>query len=84
MKDHLPIPRETVARIAAKAGIAVPGHASIREIVYLVNQIEKETGISFIRMEMGVPGLPPPEIATEAEISALKKGVAAVYPRSKV
>jgi aspartate/methionine/tyrosine aminotransferase len=80
MKDHLPIPREIVNRIASKAGIAVPGHASIREIVYLVNQVEKETGISFIRMEMGVPGLPPPGIATEAEISALKKGVAAVYP----
>jgi len=80
MKDHLPISPEIVKRIAVKAGIAVPGHASIREIVYLVNQVEKETGISFIRMEMGVPGLPPPEIATEAEINALKKGVAAVYP----
>ncbi len=31
-------------------------------------------------MEMGVPGLPAPEIAIEAEISALKNGVASLYP----
>ncbi|OFY57057.1 MAG: aminotransferase, partial [Bacteroidetes bacterium RBG_19FT_COMBO_42_10] len=42
--------------------------------------IEKDTGIKFIRMEMGVPGLPSPSVGIEAEIAALKKGVAAVYP----
>ncbi len=31
-------------------------------------------------MEMGVPGLPSPSIGIEAEIEALKKGVAALYP----
>jgi len=29
---------------------------------------------------MGVPGLPAPSIGIEAEIKALKNGVAAVYP----
>ena len=56
------------------------GLASIREITRLVNQIEKETGISYVRMEMGVPGLKAPEIGVEAEIEALKRGVASVYP----
>ena len=56
------------------------GSASIREIVQLVNQIEEKTGIKFIRMEMGVPGLPAPSIGVEAEIEALKSGVAAIYP----
>lgn len=56
------------------------GKASIREIVALVNLLEEETGKKFIRMEMGVPGLPPSEIGVKAEIDALKKGVAAVYP----
>ncbi len=60
--------------------IANAGKASIREIVALVNKLEESTGIKFIRMEMGVPGLPPAEIGTMAEIEALKKGVASIYP----
>ena len=56
------------------------GKASIREIVALVNLIEEESGFKYIRMEMGVPGLPPAEIGTRAEIEALQRGVAAVYP----
>jgi aspartate/methionine/tyrosine aminotransferase len=31
-------------------------------------------------MEMGIPGMTPPEIAVDGEISALKKGVGAIYP----
>jgi aspartate/methionine/tyrosine aminotransferase len=31
-------------------------------------------------MEMGVPGLKPPDIAVQAEIQALQRGVAAIYP----
>jgi aspartate/methionine/tyrosine aminotransferase len=76
----LPISRELVTEISASIGIVSPGKASIREIVNLVNHIEKSSGIRFIRMEMGVPGLPPPEIATRAEIKALQTGVAAIYP----
>ncbi len=56
------------------------GKASIREIVALVNLVEEETGMKYVRMEMGVPGLPPSQIGVDAEIEALKKGVAAIYP----
>jgi aspartate/methionine/tyrosine aminotransferase len=80
MKTHLPISREILVKSLADTGIGSAGNASIREIVALVNRIEKETGVRFIRMEMGVPGLAPPEIATEAEIQALREGVAAIYP----
>lgn len=80
MDSDFPISRSLVYSIAEKAGIPDPGKASIREIVYLVNRIEKESGIRFIRMEMGVPGLRPPEIATAAEIESLKLGVASIYP----
>jgi hypothetical protein len=31
-------------------------------------------------MEMGVPGLAPVQIGVEAEIAALRQGVAAIYP----
>ncbi len=56
------------------------GIASIREIVKLVNSIEHLTGEKFIRMEMGVPGLEPPEIGIEAQVAALRRGVASKYP----
>ena len=56
------------------------GLASIRELNRIVNNIESTTGQRFIRMEMGIPGLEPPEIAVQAEIAALKKGVGSKYP----
>ena len=54
--------------------------ASIREIVQLVNRIQEKTDIHFIRTEMGVPGLSAPQIAINAEIEALRNGVASIYP----
>lgn len=56
------------------------GGATIREIKKLVDDIEKSTGERFVRMEMGIPGLPPTKVGVDAEIEALKKGVAAIYP----
>jgi len=57
-----------------------PGRASIREIKKLIDDIEEASGKKFVRMEMGIPGLPPTKVGVDAEIEALKKGVAAVYP----
>jgi aspartate/methionine/tyrosine aminotransferase len=53
---------------------------SIRELVHIVNELESETGEKFIRMEMGVPGLPPNSIGVDAEIEILKKNIASKYP----
>jgi Aspartate/tyrosine/aromatic aminotransferase len=78
--SNIPISHEIVKRLTQKIGIVSPGNASIREIAQLVNMIERETGIDFVRMEMGVPGLPSPAIGIEAEIEALKNGVSSVYP----
>ena len=78
--DNIPIPEDIIESVKESAGILSPGTASIREIVSLVNRIERETGITFVRMEMGVPGLPAPEIGTNAEIEALKSGVGSLYP----
>lgn len=77
---EIPISFETIKTLAHTIGIPSPGASSIREIVHLVNRIEKKTGIKFIRMEMGVPGLPAPSVGIEAEIAALKQGVASIYP----
>lgn len=77
---EIPISRELILALSKSSGIPSPGASSIREIVHLVNKIEENTGINFIRMEMGVPGLPAPDIGIEAEIKALKSGVASLYP----
>ncbi len=79
MKTTL-LSRETVDRLIRELRIPKPGEATIREIVALVNTLENETGIKFVRMEMGVPGLSPSRVGTLAEISALERGVASVYP----
>ncbi len=79
MKDT-PINYEIVSAKIKESGVASIGKATIREIKRVVDNIEKETGEKFVRMEMGVPGLPPARIGVEAEIEALKAGVAAIYP----
>ena len=79
MKDT-PINYEVVSRNIRESKIRDIGKATIREIKRLVTNIEKETGDQFIRMEMGVPGLPPATIGVEAEIAALQTGIAAIYP----
>ncbi|MBO4590755.1 MAG: pyridoxal phosphate-dependent aminotransferase [Bacteroidaceae bacterium] len=54
--------------------------ASIRQIGAIARTLEEETGEEFIHFEMGIPGLPPSAVGTEAEIEALRRGVAAKYP----
>ncbi len=78
--NNSPLKKEVVDQKIKELRIPDIGKASIREIVALVNLVEEETGIKYVRMEMGVPGLPPAEIGTNAEIEALKRGVASIYP----
>ena len=75
-----PVSKEQVEKSVRQSGIANLEKSTIREIVGIVNNLQKETGIKYIRMEMGVPGLPAPEIGINGEIAALKNGVAADYP----
>ena len=77
---NTPIDAKVVENKLEQSGLEKVGLASIREIVRLVNEIEKETGEKYIRMEMGVPGLPPAQVGIEGEIEALKSGVASKYP----
>ena len=77
---NTPINYQIVKQKIEESGVQNIGKASIRELLKVVSQIEKETGEKFIRMEMGVPGLPPAKIGVEAEIEALRKGVASLYP----
>ena len=79
MKDT-PIKKEIVDQILSENRITNVTKASIREIKKLINLIEDKSGQKFIRMEMGIPGLPTPKIAIEAEKKAIDEGATALYP----
>jgi aspartate/methionine/tyrosine aminotransferase len=77
---NTPIDYATVTRLIEQNKLESVGRSSIREIKKLVDDIEKSTGERFIRMEMGIPGLPPVKIGIEAEKKALDDGIPAIYP----
>jgi len=78
--NSTPISKEAVDKALQTNGIHNIGKASIRQIVKVVRDIETETGTEFVKMEMGVPGLPPAQVGIDAEIKALQSGVASIYP----
>jgi aspartate/methionine/tyrosine aminotransferase len=78
--NNSPLDKSLVEEKIAQLRIPNVGKASIREIVALVNAVEEATDFKYIRMEMGVPGLPPSKVGVEAEKEALDRGVAAIYP----
>lgn len=78
--NNTPVNQEIVEKYISQLHIKDLGKASIREIVALINYIEEESKVKFIRMEMGVPGLPAARVGVDAEIKALQSGVASVYP----
>jgi aspartate/methionine/tyrosine aminotransferase len=78
--NNSPLDKSLVEEKIAQLRIPNVGKASIREIVALVNAVEEATDFKYIRMEMGVPGLPPSKVGVEAEKQALDRGVAAIYP----
>ncbi len=79
-RKDTPINYEIVTQKIAESGLENVGKSSIREVKRLVDNIENATGEKFVRMEMGIPGLPPVQKGVEAQIDALKKGIAALYP----
>jgi aspartate/methionine/tyrosine aminotransferase len=78
--NQTPIDFNIVKQKIEESKLPNVGRASIREIKKLINQIETASGQKFIRMEMGIPGIPASEIGVNAQIDALNNGVAALYP----
>lgn len=78
--QETPINKDIVKAKLEALNITDMNKASIREVVQVVNMIEEESGQKYVRMEMGVPGLPPASVGVNAEIEALKNGVASIYP----
>lgn len=75
-----PIKREVVDKAIADLGIKDFSRATIREVVAVAQQSEKESGVEFVKMEMGVPGLPPSAVGVKAQVDALNGGIARLYP----
>ncbi len=71
---------ELVAKAVKELNIADLSNATIGEIVLVAQYLERETGIRFIRMDQGSPGLPVNRYGVEAEKAALERGVGSQYP----
>ena len=75
-----PIKKEIVDGLIAKMGIQDFAKATIREVKQVAATAEKESGVEFIKMEMGIPGLPAAQVGVNAQIRALQDGIAHSYP----
>ena len=71
---------ELVNKAAAECKVADLSRATIGEVLLVAQYLEKETGIPFIRMDQGSPGLPVNQYGVEAEKAALDRGVGSQYP----
>lgn len=78
--EKTPINKELFQEKLKKYQVADFAKATIREIKAIAEELENESGVEFIKMEMGVPGLPPASIGVNAEIEALRRGIASLYP----
>lgn len=76
----IPISQTIFDEAIKKVGIYDITTATIRQIVSLANELEKETGEKLVHLELGNPGLSAENIGVEAECMALKSGVANKYP----
>jgi len=74
------IERSIIDKAIAEMGIKDYTRATIREVVAVAAGAEKASGVEFIKMEMGVPGLPPAPQGIKAQIEALEKGIPQLYP----
>ena len=75
-----PIPAALLHAVTERLGIADIARATIRQSGDIARALERETGLEFLHLEQGIPGLPPQRIGVEAECRALQRGVASQYP----
>ena len=71
---------ELVAKAVEELHIADLKRATIGEVLLVAQYLEQKTGIPFIRMDQGSPGLPVNRYGVEAEKAALDRGVGSQYP----
>ena len=72
--------KELVAEVARELKVADLQNATIGDVLLVASRLEELTGIPFIRMDQGSPGLPANKVGIEAEKKALDAGLGAQYP----
>ena len=77
---NTPIKKEIVDGLIAELGIKDFAKATIREVKQVAAKAEKQSGVEFIKMEMGIPGLPAAQVGVDAQVKALQDGIAHSYP----
>ena len=77
---NTPISKALVDGLISKFGIQDFAKATIREVKQVAAFAEKESGTEFIKMEMGIPGLPAAKVGVNAQIKSLQDGIANLYP----
>ena len=75
-----PIQKDIVDGLIAELGIKDFAKATIREVKQVAAKAEKVSGVEFIKMEMGIPGLPAAQVGVDAQVKALQEGIAHSYP----
>jgi len=75
-----PIKKEIVDTLIAQLGIQDFAKATIREVKQVAAMAEQQSGVEYIKMEMGIPGLPAAKVGVDAQIKALQNGIASQYP----
>ena len=75
-----PIDKSALDAVLKQMGISDIANATIRQSGQIARTLEKEQGVEFLHLEMGIPGLPPARIGVEAECAALRAGIASIYP----
>jgi len=75
-----PIKKEIVDGLIAELGIKDFAKATIREVKQVAARAEQASGVEFIKMEMGIPGLPAAQVGVDAQVKALRDGIAHSYP----
>ena len=71
---------ELVEQAVRDLHIADLSRATIGEVLLVAQYLENKTGIPFIRMDQGSPGLPVNKYGVDAEKAALDRGVGSQYP----
>ncbi len=77
---NTPIDKNIIDSAIEKFGIQDFAKATIREVKSVAAYAEKQSGVSFIKLEMGIPGIAASKIGVDAQVKALEAGIANSYP----
>lgn len=75
--------KQVIEDLTKELHISDLAKATIGQVLLVASQLEIRSGIPFIRMDQGIPGLDPCQVGIDAEKEALDTGIAAKYPAAE-